>query len=169
MRISSGRVGKLDQPMKQDQPVREFERYMRKELGLVVDAASEKLVNTLRNAKLEHYANVIGSHVDDVLPKALLALGPPLTVGVLYLVMKTSVLAHPVTIFFAVAGMLGSFFFAIKYDHALKVCRYCGIGLAIAEEKNRELTNETGSLRQRISVLESQLSGPRLKDEDIPF
>jgi len=61
--------------MKQDQPVREFERYMRKEHGLVAHDTSETLVNTLRNAKLEHYANVIGSHVDDVLPKALLALG----------------------------------------------------------------------------------------------
>ena len=150
--------------MSSDKAMREFDRHMKREHGVMIDKMTDGLVKTLREKELEDYADVIVSHVDKILPNVLFALGPPLTVGVLYLIMKAGMLAHPILAFFAVAGMLSTFFFAIKYDYASKTCRYCGIGIAIAEEKNGELKRQNSALLQRVRELEGQLGIPPLKD-----
>lgn len=46
------------------------------------------------------------------------------------------------------------------------MCRYCGIGLAIADDKNRELKRQNSTLLQRVRELEGQLGFPSVEDEN---
>jgi len=142
---------------------------MKKEHGVVIDDATSNLIKALQEKEPGDYAAVIVSHVDKIVPTILFVLSPPLTLGVLYFIVKPGTLAHPMLVFFAVLGMLGSLFFAIKYDYALKTCRYSGIGLAMAENKNLELKKENRALLQRVASLETQPNGQMIKDEDIRF
>ena len=153
--------------MNNDKSTREFDRHMEKEYG--IDHATEEFFKEIKEKELHGYAETIVAHVDKAVPKALLALGPPLTLGVLYLIMKTTVLMHPALILSSVFGVLSAFFFAIKYDIALRACRYSGIGAALAENKNSELKKVNRDLLRRVADLEAQLSVHLLKDEDIPF
>ena len=135
----------------------------------MIDDTTEHLIEALQNKEPGDYAAVIVSHVDKIVPTLLFVLSPLMTIGVLYLIMKAGMLAHPMLALLAVTGTIGSFFFAIKYDYALKTCRYSGIGIAVAERKNLELKTQNSALSQRVRELEAQLSGPLHKDEDIPF
>ena len=152
-----------------DNAVRQFERHMRKEHGLSIDNGTEAFYHDLRKKDWQDSADVIVSHVDKAVPKALLALGPPLTIAVLYLTMKTTILAHPLLVLLSVCGMLSAFFFAIKYDHSLRILRYCNIARAKLEEKNLELRKQIDKLLEHVGELEGELSALRLKDEDIPL
>src|SRR5271163_2115274 len=134
--------------------LREFDRHMRREHGVVIDDATETFVKDLREKKLKDYADTIVSNVDKAVPKILIALVPPLMLFVLYFIMKTAILIHPLLFVCAVLGMPSAFFFAVKYDHASKICRYCGIGIAMAEEKNLELKGQNTALAKRVSELE---------------
>ena len=119
--------------------------------------------------ELRHYADSIVSHVDKAVPKTLLALGPPLTVGLFYLIMKTTALMHAALVLCSVFGVISAFFFAIKHDLALRACRYSNIGLAMASSKNIELEKLNRQLQQRIGQLEAQQNRQLIEDEDISF
>jgi hypothetical protein len=153
--------------MNRDKNPQEFDRRMDRELGL--DDATKEFVAEMNEKELRDYAEIIVSHVDKAVPKALLALGPPLTVGVFYLIIKTTVLMHPALIVSSVLGVLSAFFFAIKYDIAMRTCRYSGIGIAMAKRKNLELKMQNKALSQRVGELEAQLGVPPVRGEDIPF
>ena len=146
---------------------KEWLRKFDREFGL--DDAMCEAYDDINQNELRDYTNVIVSHVDKSVPTILLALGPPLTLVTLYLVMKMKVLTHPMLVLLSVLGMVSAFYFAIKYDVALKACRYSGIGIALAERKNIELKIQNSNLSQRVGELEARLGIQPLKDEDIPF
>jgi hypothetical protein len=140
---------------------------MEKESGL--DDATKEFIRDMKEQELHEYANTIVSHVDKAVPKTLLALGPPLTVGVVYLVAKKATLMHPMLILMSVLGVVSAFYFAIKNDLALRACRYSGIGMAMADNKNVELEKKNRELIQRVEELDVQINRLLIKDEDIPF
>jgi hypothetical protein len=153
--------------MNTERSTRESDRRMDKESEL--DDATKEFITDMKEEELHDYADTIVSHVDKAVPKALLALGPPLMVGAFYLIMKTTVLMHPALVLCSVLGVGSAFFFAIKYDLAVKACRYSGIGIAMARNKNIELKKQNRELQQRVGELEAQINGPLIEDKDIPF